>query len=50
MEDILIGILKFFGNTIDIITSPIDNRKGVILIFFILVICITIVYILTKDF
>lgn len=47
MEDILVAIIKFLGNFIeDIINGKKALLKGVI----ILLICIIILYILTKDF
>ncbi len=50
MEDILIGIIKFFGNTIEDIMYSYKVKKAILAGFIILIICLTIVYILTKDF
>ncbi|MCL6294828.1 hypothetical protein [Jejuia spongiicola] len=50
MEDILIGIIKFFGSTIDVIIDHFKTKKALLVGFIILIVCLTIVYILTKDF
>ncbi len=50
MENILIGIIKFFGNTIEGFITALPARKGLLLGLCILIICFTIVFILTKDF
>ncbi|MBB5268336.1 hypothetical protein HNQ90_001908 [Algibacter amylolyticus] len=50
MEDILIGIIKFFGNTIEDIVTGFKRKKALLSGFIILLICLIIVYFLTKDF
>jgi len=50
MEDILIGIIKFFGNTIEDIIYSFKGKKALLVGFIILIICFTIVYFLTKNF
>lgn len=50
MEDILVGIIKFFGNTIECIVHSLKNRYALIAGYSILIICLVIVYFLTKDF
>lgn len=50
MEDILIGIIKFFGSTIEDIMYSFNLKKALLVGFIILIICLIILYILTKDF
>ncbi len=50
MEDILVGIIKFFGSTIEDIICSFKGVKGLLIGFLIVIICFTIVYFLTKDF
>ena len=50
MEDILAGIIKFFGDTIESIISGMSNKNALLIAFSILIICLIILYILTKDF
>jgi hypothetical protein len=50
MEDILVGIIKFFGSTIEDIVYAFRGKKGLLAGFIVLIICFTIVYFLTKDF
>ncbi len=50
MEDILLGIINFFGGIIDSFISYFNTKKSLVIIYFILIICLFIVYILLKDF
>ena len=50
MEDILVGIIKFFGDTIDSIIAGISEKKAILAGFSILLICLICLYFQTKDF
>ena len=50
MEDFLIGIIKFLGSTIEDFIYAFKGKKGLLVGFLILLICLLIVYFLTKDF
>ena len=50
MENILVGIIKFFGNTGETLVSNISLKKEMIYAFLILTIMNVSVYFLTKQF
>ena len=49
MENILVGIIKFFAHIIEDVASHSNFKKAIIYSFAILSICILILYHLTKD-
>jgi|32_taG_2_1085360.scaffolds.fasta_scaffold00231_14 ABC-type multidrug transport system permease subunit len=49
MENILVGIIKFFAHIIEDVVSHSSLKKAIIYSFAILSICILILYYLTKD-
>jgi hypothetical protein len=50
MEDILTGIIKFFGNTITDIIYSLKTKTGILVGFIIALICFVILYILITYF
>lgn len=50
MEDILIGIIRFFGNTITDIVTAFKTKTGILIGFIILLICFLILYVLINYF
>lgn len=50
MEDFLIGIIKFFGQTIEDVIYALKGKKALFIVYTILITCVAIVYILTKYF
>lgn len=50
MEDILVGIIKFLGNSIEAIVSGMSLKKAILYAFIILAIVTVLVYFLTKEF
>lgn len=50
MEDILVGIIKFFGSIIEDVPSYSNTKKAIVISFIILILSFIIVYILTKDY
>ncbi|GFZ84317.1 hypothetical protein GCM10011531_13750 [Aquaticitalea lipolytica] len=49
MENILVGIIKFFAHIIEDVAAHSNLKKAIIYSFAILSICILILYYLTKD-
>lgn len=50
MEDILVGIIRFLGYSIEAIVSGTSLKKAILYAFLILAIVSVLVYFLTKDF